>query len=94
MSNFRSIIFWAALLCGALLLFAVFQSTRGKKDNPYTLTQFVSKIQEGGVKDVTITGTDVTGTDSAGKFKTKIPPNYPDIFKMLQIGRASCRERV
>ncbi len=84
MSNFRSIIFWAALLCGALLLFAVFQSTRGKKDTTYTVNQFVNKIQDGSVKEVKITGSDVEGTDNQGKFKTKIPPNYPDIYKMLQ----------
>ena len=85
MSNFKSIIFWAVLLCGAVLLFAVFKANSGKKDTTYTLTQFMGKVQEGTIKEITITGSDVAGTESNGnKFKAKIPPNYPDAYKIFQ----------
>jgi cell division protease FtsH len=45
-------------------------------------------VQDGKIKDADITGSDVTGTMTEGgvgkQFHTVIPPNYPEIYKMLQ----------
>jgi cell division protease FtsH len=49
----------------------------------------VNDIQEGKIKEAVITGTDVQGTlieanGSATPFHTVIPPNWPDIYKMMK----------
>jgi cell division protease FtsH len=42
-------------------------------------------VQDGKVKEVTIVGTDVTGTGTDNRqFHTVIPPNYPEIYKTMQ----------
>jgi cell division protease FtsH len=85
-SNIKTLIFWVVLICLAVLLFAVVRTGTGQKDIPLTLSDFVTKIQDGDIKEVTITGTDVRGTlnsNSVG-FHLQIPPNYPEIYKQLQ----------
>ncbi|HEY1343295.1 MAG TPA: ATP-dependent zinc metalloprotease FtsH, partial [Bryobacteraceae bacterium] len=88
----KTFIFWAVLICVAVLLFAVVKTGNGKKENPITLTEFVNKIQEGDVKDVQISGTDVHGSyvqNPNNGFRLQMPPNYPEIYKLLQEKKVS-----
>jgi cell division protease FtsH len=84
-SAVKNIIFWVVMVVTALLLWAVVRSSTGEHVAEYSFTQFTNEVNQGNVKDVTIAGTDVTGTlrkDNA-KFKTTIPANYPDLYKSL-----------
>jgi len=81
----KNIIFWVVMVATALLLWAVVRSSTGEKVEAYSFSQFTDAVNTSNVKDVTIVGTDVTGTlkkDNA-KFKTTIPANYPDLYKGL-----------
>jgi cell division protease FtsH len=66
------------------MLFVFVKAGPGKKETTISLTEFVTDVQDSKVKDVTITGTDAHGTLSNGEaYKTKLPPNYPDIYNIL-----------
>ncbi|HEY7388565.1 MAG TPA: ATP-dependent zinc metalloprotease FtsH [Bryobacteraceae bacterium] len=85
-SNVKTAIFWVVLICVAVLLFAVVRTGQGRKEQQLTFSEFQDKVQEGQVKDVTITGNDVHGVynnQNAG-FHTIIPTNYPDLYKQLR----------
>ena len=60
---------------------------RSHSDN-LKVSDFVAYVQDGKIKEADITGSDVQGTMTEGgiakPFHTVIPPNYPDIYKMLQ----------
>ncbi|MBZ5513858.1 MAG: ATP-dependent zinc metalloprotease FtsH [Acidobacteriia bacterium] len=82
----RNIIFWVVMAAFALLIWAVVRSNTGERVRDMTFTEFTTDVGRDNVRDVTIVGTDVTGTlkkDNA-KFKTIIPANYPDLYKTLQ----------
>ena len=82
----RNIIFWVVMAAFALLIWAVVRSNTGERVRDLTFTEFTGEVGKDNVRDVTIVGTDVTGTlkkDSA-KFKSTIPANYPDLYKTLQ----------
>jgi cell division protease FtsH len=82
----RNIIFWVVMAAFALLIWAVVRSNTGERVRDMTFTEFTTEVGRDNVRDVTMVGTDVTGTlkkDNA-KFKTIIPANYPDLYKTLQ----------
>jgi cell division protease FtsH len=81
----KNIIFWVVMVATALLLWAVVRSSTSEKVEPYNLSQFTEAVNNSNVKDVTIVGTDVSGTlkKDNTKFKTTIPANYPDLYKSL-----------
>ncbi len=84
-SAVKNIIFWVVMAVTALLIWAVVRSSTGERIQELSLTQFVNEVNKDNVKEVTIAGTDVTGTlkkDNV-KFKTTVPANYPDIYKSL-----------
>jgi cell division protease FtsH len=80
------LIFWVVLICLVVLLFAVVRQGQGRKEQQITFTEFMAKVQEGQVKEVTINGSEVHGVyqnPSLG-LRTYIPINYPDVYKDLQ----------
>jgi cell division protease FtsH len=80
------LIFWVVLICLVVLLFAVVRQGQGRKEQQITFTEFMAKVQEGQVKEVTINGSEVHGVyqnPSLG-LRTYIPINYPDLYKQLQ----------
>ena len=86
-SNIKTAVFWVVLICVAVLLFAVVRTGQGRKEQQITFTEFMDKVQQGQVKDVTISGNEVHGnfqTPSQGSLHTLIPTNYPDVYKLLQ----------
>ncbi len=81
----KNIIFWVVMVATALLLWAVVKSNTGERVKEFTFTEFINEVTRDNVRDVTIVGTEASGTlkkDSA-KFKTTIPANYPDLYKSL-----------
>src|SRR6266478_5159988 len=58
----------------------------GQKDKEVNFSQFLADIDQGNVKEVTITGMEVRGKyrNDNSPFHTTAPVNYPDIYKMLR----------
>jgi cell division protease FtsH len=84
-SAVKNIIFWVVMVVTALLLWAVVRQSTSERVAEYSFSKFTSEVLQGDVNEVTIAGTDVSGTlkkDNA-KFKTTIPANYPDLYKSL-----------
>ncbi len=84
-SNIKTLIFWVVLVCLAVLLFAVVRSGQGPSEKQISFTQFLNDVQQGQVKEVTITGNDVHGLYKAPNqaLRTYIPTNYPDVYNEL-----------
>jgi cell division protease FtsH len=87
-SNVKTAVFWVVIICAIVLVYMAVKTGRGAPPRNLTVSDFVTYIQEGKVKEANITGTDVQGTlveanGVAQPFHTVIPPNYPDIYKML-----------
>ena len=84
-SAVKNIIFWVVMVVTALLLWAVVRSSTSEKVVEYSFTQFTNEVNQGDVKEVTIAGTEVSGSlkKNNEKFKTVIPASYPDLYKSL-----------
>ena len=79
-SNLKTLIFWVVLICVAVLLIAVVRTGQGTKEEQITFTEFLDKVQQGQVAEVTITGNEVHGdyaNHSLG-FHTFIPRELPE----------------
>lgn len=87
-SNVKTAVFWVVIICAIVLVYMAVKTGRGPTPSNLSVSEFVSDIQDGRIKEASITGTDVQGTLLEGgvtkPFHTVIPPNYPDIYKMLQ----------
>jgi len=85
-SNIKTALFWVVLIGIAVLLFAVVRTGQGRKEQNLTFTEFLDKVQQGQVKEVTISGNDVHGVFQNQNLglHTLVPTNYPDLYKMLQ----------
>ncbi|MBV8571955.1 MAG: AAA family ATPase, partial [Acidobacteriaceae bacterium] len=86
-SNVKTAVFWVVIICAVVLVYMAVKTGRGPTPTTLTLSDFVTAVQDGNVKDAGITGTEVQGTllenGVAKPFHTSIPPNYPEIYKML-----------
>jgi cell division protease FtsH len=85
-STLKTILFWLMIVVAALLLWKVVQmSTGGPKQAEINFSDFLTKVDQGTVKEVTISSMEVSGkyTDG-GAFHTTVPANYPDIYKTMQ----------
>ena len=82
----RNIIFWVVMAVFALLIWAIVKSNTGERVREMTFTEFTNEVNKDNVRDVTIVGSDASGTlkKDSGKFKTTIPANFPDLYKTLQ----------
>ena len=77
--------FWVALLLTAVLLYQVVQRTTSGQDEDFNFTRFMSEVERGTVKDVTIADNEVTGELTTGEtFKTYIPMEYPELLSLLR----------
>jgi len=85
-SNIKTLIFWVVLICVAVLLFSVVHSSQAPKEQQLSFTQFLDRVQEGQVSEVTITGNEVHGLFQGGStgLATFIPTNYPDVYNQLR----------
>ncbi|MFZ0594662.1 MAG: ATP-dependent zinc metalloprotease FtsH [Bryobacteraceae bacterium] len=84
-SNVKTAVFWIVILCAVVLVWMAVRTGRGPAPRNLAVSEFVSLVQDGKVKDVNITGSDVQGTlvDNT-TFHTQIPPNDSEIWKILR----------
>jgi len=73
-SSIKTIIFWAVLICFAVLLWTVLHGHPGKETATLNFTEFMHQVNEGNVKSVQINGTEVKGdfTNKNASFQTLI----------------------
>jgi cell division protease FtsH len=84
-SNVKTAVFWIVILCAVVLVWMAVRTGRGPTPRNLAVSEFVSLVQDGKVKDVNITGSDVQGTQVDNQtFHTEIPPNDPEIWKILR----------
>ena len=84
-STVKTVVFWLVIGISALLLWQVIKMGRdGQKDKIVNFTQFLSDVDQGNVKEVTILGQEVSGKyrDNSA-FHTVIPPGYSEMYKTL-----------
>ncbi len=84
-SNLKTIIFWAVLICVAVLLWAVVKSGHGKPDKALNFSEFLTEVEAGNIKSVSLNGSSVKGDFVSGgtAFHTEVPANYPKLYDML-----------
>jgi cell division protease FtsH len=85
-STVKTVVFWLVIVLCAVLLWQVVTSSKGGvKDAEVSFSQFMSDVDAGKVKEVTISGSEVKGKLAEGSaFHTTAPANYPDMFKALR----------
>jgi cell division protease FtsH len=85
-STAKTIVFWLVILVSAFLLWQVVTASHaGPKEKEVNFSQFLSDVNQGRVKEVTVTGMEVRGKYSDGSsFHSTQPANYPEIYNTLQ----------
>jgi cell division protease FtsH len=85
-STAKTIVFWLVILVSAFLLWQVVTASHaGPKEKEVNFSQFLLDVNQGRVKEVTVTGMEVRGKYSDGStFHTTQPANYPAIYDTLQ----------
>jgi cell division protease FtsH len=87
-STVKTVLFWLLIVVSAALLWEVVKGARdSQKDKEVNVTQFMSDIDSGNVRELTVNGMEVTGKYRDGSaFHTTAPLNYftPEMLKALQ----------
>ena len=86
-STLKTVLFWAVIVVSAFLLWQVVRTgTNGQKDKEINFSQFMSDVDQGAVREVTVIGQEVRGKykNDSSQFHTTIPPNFPDMYKTLR----------
>ena len=74
-STVKTVVFWLVIVLSAFLLWQVMKAgSAGQKEKEVNFSQFLSDIDQGNVKEVTITGMEVRD-DSA----TTVLPSIPQL---------------
>jgi cell division protease FtsH len=86
-STVKTVVFWLGIVLSAFLLWQVMKTgSAGQKDKEVNFSQFLTDVDQGNVKEVTITAQEVRGKyrNDNSSFHTTAPANYPDMIKMLR----------
>jgi cell division protease FtsH len=81
-STFKTILLWLTILVALFLVWHVAQLS--KKDVPAKFSDFMSQVEAGAVKEVTITGNDIRGKYTSDEaFRTTAPLGYEKLVDAL-----------
>jgi cell division protease FtsH len=87
-STVKTVLFWLLIVVSAALLWEVVKGARdSQKDKEVNVTQFMTDVDSGNVRELTVNGMEVTGKYRDGSaFHTTAPLNYftPEMLKSLQ----------
>jgi len=87
-STVKTVLFWLLIGISALLLWEVIKGARdSQKDKEVNVTQFMSDLDQGNVRELMVNGMEVRGKYRDGsQFHTTAPANYftPEMLKTLQ----------
>jgi cell division protease FtsH len=84
--NIRHLFFWAAVIVTTIFLYNSFDnnSLGGSNYAKLSFSEFLNKIDEGAVKDVTLQGNNAEGHLNDGNKFTTYMPYYPDLVDRLK----------
>ncbi len=84
-ANVKTIVFWAVLICVAVLLWAVVKNGHTRPDKQLNFSEFLAEVENGNIKSVAINGNTVKGDFATGNnaFHSVIPSNYPKLYDVL-----------
>ena len=83
-SRVKNLIFWVVVGLFMILLFNLFTFQGQSPDEEVKFSEFVSRVEQGDVRDVTIRGNYINGVFKDGRpFKTYMV-EYPDLVKVLR----------
>jgi len=83
-SRVKNLIFWVVVGLFMILLFNLFTFQGQSPDEDVKFSEFVSKVEQGDVREVTIRGSYINGLFKDGRpFKTYLV-EYPDLVKVLR----------
>ncbi len=78
----------------AVLMFNLFNPIK-QTSMEITFSEFLDKLEDGEVNDVTIQGAELRGNYNSGKsFKLTLPPEYPDLVKDLRAKKVKIKSEV
>ncbi len=86
-STVKTVLFWAVIMVSAFLLWQVVRNgSNSQKDAEINFSQFMSDVDQGIVREVTVIGVEVRGKRKSDNsaFHTTIPANFPDMYKTLR----------
>ncbi len=85
-STAKTIVFWLVIAVSAVVLYEVVTASHaGPKDTEINFSKFLSDVNDGQVKEVSVTGMEVRGKlKDNSAFHTTQPANYPEIYNALQ----------
>ena len=90
-SNVKTLVLWLVIIMVVVMLWAVVRTGHGQHPADLSFTELMNQIDQGRVKSVTISGTDLKGNykDTSEELHSTIPSNYqPLVDKMLAKGVA------
>jgi cell division protease FtsH len=86
-STVKTVVFWLVILLSAIVLWQVVKmGGGGQKEKEINFSQFMTDVDQGNIKEVTVTGVEVHGKyrNDNSIFHTTVPQNYPDMIKTLR----------
>ncbi|MGA9964219.1 MAG: ATP-dependent zinc metalloprotease FtsH [Terriglobales bacterium] len=85
-STVKTVVFWLVIVLSAFLLWQVVKAGgAGQKEKEVNFSQFMTDVDQGNVKEVTINLQEVHGKfqNDGSTFHTTVPVNYPEMIKKL-----------
>jgi len=87
-STAKTIIFWVVIIFSAVVLWVfVKQAQSGQKVQEMNITQFMTDVEQGAVKEINVTGAEIKGKKTDGSAFHLIAPNMnyftPEMVKLL-----------
>jgi cell division protease FtsH len=85
-STVKTILLWILILVVAIGLYNFVEKGTGSFTEQFSYTAFMNRLDANEVRDVTISGSNLTGHLKATpsvEFRTVVPENYPPIYDML-----------
>ncbi|MBI1897154.1 MAG: ATP-dependent metallopeptidase FtsH/Yme1/Tma family protein [Acidobacteria bacterium] len=84
-SNVKTAVLWIVLICVAVLLWIVVRTGSRGPEQQLSFTEFLNHVEQGKVKQVTISGNEVKGVyNDNSRLRTIVPLNYPEFYKILR----------
>jgi cell division protease FtsH len=83
-STVKTILIWLLILAAAVGLYQIVERGGAGRQTTLSLTEFLSKVEAGGVSAVTIQGSNVTGRlRDNSEFRLTIPQGYAAVYDQL-----------
>jgi cell division protease FtsH len=84
-SNVKTAILWVVVVCVCVLLWTVVKTNGARTTQEVSFTEFISLVNQGRVKEVTISGDEVRGTfKDRNELRTTILPGYPKLIDEMR----------